>query len=275
MALGSIKIKVVVEKQWNRVTCIMMICTICQNPNIMTAAQCSVKAASHDVDSWNKDYEDVVSRKRHHRHSDCIYMTEFIKQLEDNMKEIQALAKEISIGGGTMKLALNEDLHYHSKKRCKGQILTAKAKVNHLTKVKKLLNKQSVKLGMIWFFSDEKNFSKDQLHNTQNKWGLGYNLYGVPYITKTKFLQTVMIFKCVSLVRTMSCHPTSLNRALSSIQTGYVNLLETDQTLTSEGSCWKVICVAVVFSSLSYLQKESEVVVRKFLHLYQSQFLAS
>lgn len=56
----------------------------------------------------------------------------------------------------SMKLTPNEDFHCYSYKWYKGQILTAKAKENYLTKTKKLLNK----LRIIWFFSDERASNK-------------------------------------------------------------------------------------------------------------------
>lgn len=94
-----------------------------------------------------------------------------------------------------MKLAMNENLHYQSYKEHKGQILTAKAKENHLMEGEKLLNnpRYPVELGMIKFFSDEKISSQNQAHNIQNHRGLANKPCGVPHIMKTKFLQTVCV----------------------------------------------------------------------------------
>ena len=74
--------------------------------------------------------------------------------MEDPGKGMRALAQEMGVAVSTMKLALNEDLRYHSYKRRKGQLLTEKARENRLTKAKKLLNKvkHPVESGTVWFF---------------------------------------------------------------------------------------------------------------------------
>ena len=222
------------SEYWKRVTCIMMIRARYQNADIMTAVQCSVntvKAVRRDMDSCNGDYEAVASRKGHSRRSDCVRTPEFIQQLQDKVMEnpskgIRALAREMGVGDATMKLDLNEDLRYHSYKRRKGQILTANAKENRLTKAKKLLNKLThpVEPGMIWFFSDEKNFCQDQLHNTQNNRWLAYNPCDVPRIMKTKFPQIVMVFGCVSSEDDVM-PPHNFEEGLRLNSDGYVKLL--------------------------------------------------
>ena len=44
----------------------------------------------------------------------------------------------MNVSASTVKLALNEDLRYHSYKRRRGQLLTEKVRENRLTKRKKL-----------------------------------------------------------------------------------------------------------------------------------------
>ena len=54
---------------------------------------------------------------------------------------IRSLAREINVGVATVKLALNEDLHYHFYKRHKGQLLISTS--NHLKKAKKKASEQA------------------------------------------------------------------------------------------------------------------------------------
>ena len=51
---------------------------------------------------------------------------------------------------------------------------------------------------MLWFFSDEKNFCQDQVHNSQNDCWIATNNRDVPRMMKTKFPATVMVFVMVS-----------------------------------------------------------------------------
>ena len=51
---------------------------------------------------------------------------------------------------------------------------------------------------MFWFFSDEKKFCQDHVHNSQNYRWIGTNNRDVPRVMKTKFLATVMVFGVVS-----------------------------------------------------------------------------
>ena len=120
-----------------------------------------------------------------------IYWTwHFIFLMQDKVtkilrKGIQALLKDGD----------ERSRHYKAgTKRRKGQILTPKVKMNRLTIAKKFLNKlrHPVEAAMICFFSNEKSFCQDKLHNTQNMW-LAYNPHSVPRIMKTKFSQTMMM----------------------------------------------------------------------------------
>ena len=105
----------------------------------------------------------------------------------------------MSFGVVTAKLAINNDLRYHSCKRSKEQLLIATARSSRLKKAKRFLNKliHSVKPVLI-FFSDEKNFRPDQLRNAQNNRWLAVNPCEVSRVMKTKFPQTVMAFGYVS-----------------------------------------------------------------------------
>ena len=163
----------------------------------------TVMAIKYETNCSNGDYEAVASRKECRMCFDC--MLEFIQQLQDKVMEnpckgFYTLMREMGIGITAMKLVLNENLCYYSYKRHKGQILTAKVKVNHLIKTKKLLNNlmHPFEPGIIWFLSNEKNFCQDRLHTIQkNRWFV-YNQCGTPCIIKSKFSKTVMVFGCVS-----------------------------------------------------------------------------
>ena len=111
-----------------------------------------------------------------------------------------AILREMNVSASTMKLALNEDLHYYSYKRPRGQLLTEKAREERLTKGKKLLSKvkHPAEPQTIWFFYDEKNLCQDQKHNMQNNRWLAYSPNDTPRVMQTKFSETVMVFGCVS-----------------------------------------------------------------------------
>ena len=51
---------------------------------------------------------------------------------------------------------------------------------------------------MLWFFSDEKNFCQDQVHNRQNHQRIAMCRNDVPRVMKTKFPNTVMVFGVIN-----------------------------------------------------------------------------
>ena len=59
--------------------------------------------------------------------------------------------------------------------------------------------KHPIEPGTLWFFYDEKNFCHHQVHNAQNNRRLAVNQQEVPRVMKTKFLQLMMVFDCVSI----------------------------------------------------------------------------
>ena len=99
-----------------------------------------------------------------------------------------------------------------------------------------------------------------------------YNPYGASCIIKTKLLQIVTIFGCISGEGdTMPPHIPKQSLRLNS--NGCGKLLETGRIPAEEGGCWKAMHVAAGSRFLPYLRKVSEVVVREFLRLHQLQFL--
>lgn len=73
-------------------------------------------------------------------------------------------------------------------------------KENRLIRSKRLLNKlkHPVEQGMLWFFSDEKNFDQDQKVNRRNDRWLCNDPSEVPTVMHTKFPATVMVLGVVS-----------------------------------------------------------------------------
>ena len=118
-------------ESWKIIACIMMIHAGHQYMEIMVAAQCSlntVRTIRHELENCHGDYEAVARRKRHSRRSDYVCTAEFLKNLQNNVLEdpgirIRALSCELNVLASTMKLALNEDLHYYSYKRHRGELL--------------------------------------------------------------------------------------------------------------------------------------------------------
>ena len=70
-----------------------------------------------------------------------------------------------------------------------------------MAKARKLVNKlkHPVHPGTIWFFSDEKNFTQDRKHNSQNKSWYARNPTNVPIVGQTKCpAAAVMVFGIIS-----------------------------------------------------------------------------
>ena len=115
-------------------------------------------------------------------------------------RPIRQIAKDLGVSHTTMNACVKEDLKCRSY-RCKtNKILTEKTKNLRLIKSIRLLNKlnHSKKPNMLWFFSYEKNFCQDQVHNSQNHHWIATNNRDVPRVMKTKFPATVMVFGVVS-----------------------------------------------------------------------------
>ena len=287
-------------ESWKRITCIMMIHAGHQNKEITVAAQCSlstVRTIRHELENCDGDYEAVdrrkqhirrsdcdgdyeavARRKQHYGRSDCVHTAEFLqclkkKVLKDPGIRIRALSRELNVSASTMKLALNEDLHYYSYKCRRGQLLTEKANENRLTKGRKLLSnvKHPAEPQTMWFFSDEKDFCQDEKHNMQNNRWLVCCPRDTHHVMQTEFSQTVMVFGCVSCeVDMMLPHFFSVILRLNS--DAYVELLI---TVVKPWMTRVAICMATGFRPLPHLWEKSKMVVGEFLRLHQSQCLVS
>ncbi|QQP53137.1 Transposable element tcb2 transposase [Caligus rogercresseyi] len=155
----------------------------CKDMEIMKTAcvaRNTVKSIRSELEESNNNYEKKVQ--------------------EDHSKSCTKLAEELGVGNTTVRVCINEDLRYHFYKRCKVQILTEKAQENRFNKVLKLLNKlkHPVHNETLWFFSDEKNFTQDQKHNSQNNRCCVRNPHEVPIVAQTKFPAAVIVFGVIS-----------------------------------------------------------------------------
>ncbi|QQP38361.1 Uncharacterized protein FKW44_018918, partial [Caligus rogercresseyi] len=112
---------------------------------------------------------------------------EFVEKLqkkvqEDPSKSCTKLAEELGVGNTTVRPDFDRE----------GQ-------ENRFYKALKLLNKlkHPVHNETLWFFSDEKNFTQDQKHNSQNnRCCLGP--HEVPIVAQTKFPAAVIVFGIIS-----------------------------------------------------------------------------
>ena len=111
-----------------------------------------------------------------------------------------SISKELEVSDKTVRACVNEDLKCRSYRMQTGQLLTVPTKNRRLLKSTRLLNKlkHPKENNMIWFFSDEKNFCQDQMHNKQNNRWIAACPKDVPKVMKTKFPATVMVFGVVS-----------------------------------------------------------------------------
>ena len=130
---------------------------------------------------------------------------EFINNVRDIMettpdRSFRSIAKDLNVSDFTIRQCVNEDLRCKSYRLQTGQFLSEGMKNRRLEKSVKLLNKlkHPKDPDMLWFFSDEKNFCQDQMHNRQNHRWVAMCPKDVPRVMKTKFPATVMVFGVVS-----------------------------------------------------------------------------
>ena len=118
----------------------------------------------------------------------------------DPTMSCRRISAELNTSPFTVNQTIKEDLKCKSYRRQTGQLLTEATKERRVLKSLRLLNKlKSPKQpGMLWFFSDEKNFTQDQVHNRQNNRWIAVNNQDVPKVMKTKFAKTVMVFGVIS-----------------------------------------------------------------------------
>ena len=193
---------------WKRHAVLMLISAGHENNKIaelLNVTRQFVWTVRQDLIASNYDFEAVAERKDHNRRSDTIRDREFIMQVQemvnnDPSKSMRAMARDLDVSEHCIRSCLMEDIRYKSYRMRKGQLLTDKMKENRLKKSTRLLNKLKKPLepGMVWIFSDEKNFCQDQLHNSQNNRWLAVCPKDVPRVMKTKYPATIMVFGVVT-----------------------------------------------------------------------------
>ena len=131
--------------------------------------------------------------------------TEFINKVQmmvdDNSSmSLAYMAHELQCTDKTVRSHAMEDLHCSSYRVQTGQLLIPKMKGKRLLKTHKLIRKlkHPKELEMPWFFSNEKKFCQDQIHNKQNDCWIAVRSQDMPRDMKTKFQAMIMVFGIVS-----------------------------------------------------------------------------
>ena len=120
-----------------------------------------------EVVEWNPKVVDTARKT---------WTKELIKKVQTIIDEtpkrpLWQIAWDLGVSHTTVNACVKEDLKCRSYRCQTSQILTEKTKNLRLIKSVTLLNKlkHPKKPNMLWFFSDEKNFCQNQMHNSQNK----------------------------------------------------------------------------------------------------------
>ena len=110
-----------------------------------------------------------------------------------------AFAFEMNVNKSTISRTVAKDLNMKSYCLRKLHLLTAVLMAQWLIKGTALLNELKHGLsGHVRFFSDEKKFIQDKLHNQQNDCFITDNPEEVPIVMSTKFPTSVMVLGVVS-----------------------------------------------------------------------------
>lgn len=149
--------------------------------------------------------EEVSSaRSAHKRRSDRLD-SEFVGKVQaiidaDPGRSMRSISRELNISEWSVRRIVDEDIRYHSYALRRGQFISVATKQRRLEKAKLLLNrlKNPRVANQLIFFSDEKNFSQDQVANRRNNRWLCSDPSEVPVVMATKFPATVMVLGVVS-----------------------------------------------------------------------------
>ena len=208
------------------------------------------------------DYKAVAKRSDHQRKSDCLRTAKFINRVKNAIDKdpgtsMRATAKDMRTSETLIRRCVSEDLRYKSYKMKKGQLLTAKAKEKRLKHCQKLLNKLKHPLhrNMIWFFSDKKNFCRDQAVNNQNRC-LAVCSEDVPKVMQTKFPATVMVFGVVSSEGHVM-PPYIFQKGLKVNTVKYLTVLEMHVLPWIHKVAAGRLCVATGLGALPYIEKNA------------------
>lgn len=175
----------------------------------------------------------VAKRKKHSQRSDTIRTPEFIPNVQNIIDEnprrsMRSIAKELQVSEWTIRAVVHQNIRYKSYVMRRSQFMSSKTQENRLMRSKRLLNKlkNPHEHGMLWFFSDEKNFVQDQKTNRQNDRWLCASPSEVPRVMHTKYPATVMVLGVVSSEGHVM-PPYIFSQGLRVNAAGYIEVLKT------------------------------------------------
>ena len=143
-------------------------------------------------------------RKTHKQHFDAIKSPKFVTKVKQRIqynpsKSMATLAFKINVNKSTISRTVAKDLNKKSYCLKKHHLLTAALMEQQLIKGTALLNElKHGSSGHVRFFSDEKKFIWDKLHNRQNDCFITDNPEEVPIVMSTKFPTSVMVLGIMS-----------------------------------------------------------------------------
>ena len=143
-------------------------------------------------------------RKTHKQRSDAIRSPEFVtkvkQRIQDNpSKSMAFLAFKMDVNNSTISRKVAKDLNMRNYCLRKRHLLTAALMEQRLIKGTSLLNELKHGLSVhVRFFSDEKKFIQDKLHNRQNDRFITNDPEEVSIVMSTKFPTSVTVLGVVS-----------------------------------------------------------------------------
>ena len=201
--------------------------------NFLHVARSFVHKVRLELEGCDGNVSPVAKRKKHSQCSDTVRTPEFIRNVQNIIDEnpgrsIRSIAKELQVSEWTIRTVVHQDIRYKSYVMRKGQFISAKTQENRLMRSKRLLNKvkNPHEHGMLWFFSDEKNFDQDQKTNRRNDRWLCASPSEVPRVMHTKYPPTVMVLGVVSSEGHVM-PPYIFPQGLRVNAAGYINVLKT------------------------------------------------
>ena len=136
----------------------------------------SVKKIRKELNESNGDYEGTAAQKPHSVRSEKKRALKFLGETQvmidnDHSKSIRSLARNMGVSELLIRQVEHEDIQYFSYEMRKSKFLSPAMKYMIKDRAAKLLNKlkHPLKPNMLWFFSDEKNFCRDQMVNSEKQ----------------------------------------------------------------------------------------------------------
>lgn len=151
----------------------------------------------------NKD-EFTAERQAHKRRSSAVRTDEFVNAVKDTVdndggQSYAKIAADMGCHKSTVCRTVKQDIGYSSYRKSHRMLLTEASKESRRVKAAALLSElKHDSAGMLRFFSDEKNFSQDQVSNRQNDRWICEAIEEVPVVKHTKFPSSVMVLGVIS-----------------------------------------------------------------------------